>query len=70
MKVLAVFAFATVCAFLSTTAQSGLFVYPQQGQGREQQDQDEYQCYKWAKDNSGVDPSRPAQGPIDLRTSS
>jgi hypothetical protein len=33
-----------------------LFVYPQKGQKPEQQEQDEFACYKWAKTNSGVDP--------------
>ncbi|MGI9285284.1 MAG: hypothetical protein ACR2P1_07835 [Pseudomonadales bacterium] len=33
-----------------------LIVYPNQGQDAEQQGQDEYQCYGWAKGQSGFDP--------------
>ena len=41
-------------------AQSGLYVYPQKGQSKDQQEKDEFACYKWAKEQSGVDPSAPA----------
>ena len=40
---------------------SQLFVYPKNGQSAEQKDRDEYDCYKWAKENSGVNPNAPAQ---------
>ena len=33
-----------------------VFIYPQKGQSAEQQDKDKYECYGWAKDNSGFDP--------------
>jgi hypothetical protein len=33
-----------------------VFIYPQKGQSAEQQDKDEFECYKWARDNSGFDP--------------
>ena len=33
-----------------------LFIYPQKGQNAEQQGKDEYECYGWAKGNSGFDP--------------
>jgi hypothetical protein len=39
------------------------FVYPQKGQTPEQQQKDEYECYQWAKSQSGVDPGAPAAGP-------
>lgn len=42
---------------------SQLFVYPAKGQDAEQQDKDEYDCYKWAKTRSGVDPAAPASQP-------
>ena len=31
-------------------------VYPSQGQSNEQVEQDKYQCYNWAKQQSGFDP--------------
>jgi hypothetical protein len=38
-------------------------VYPQKGQSQEQQSKDEYACYTWAKQKTGVDPTQiAAQG--------
>lgn len=34
----------------------GLFVYPSKNQDRNQQSQDEIQCYAWAQQQTGVDP--------------
>lgn len=39
---------------ISKTA--GLFVYPAKGQSQQQQKKDEYECYVWAIDQSGIDP--------------
>jgi hypothetical protein len=33
-----------------------LFVYPADGQDKEQQETDEFQCYSWAKSETGFDP--------------
>lgn len=33
-----------------------LFVYPSNGQSQQQQKTDEFECYKWAMEQSGVDP--------------
>jgi len=45
-----------------TIAQSlGLFIFPAKDQDKEQQDQDEYQCYKWAKEQTGFDPMNPTK---------
>lgn len=35
-----------------------VFVYPSQGQTEEQQEQDEYACYKWAHEETGFDPTQ------------
>ncbi len=40
-----------------------LFVYPKNGQDAERKDKDEYDCYRWARSNSGVDPSSQAGQP-------
>ncbi len=32
-----------------------LMVYPAQGQSQEQQQRDEFECYNWAKQQSGFD---------------
>ena len=34
-------------------------IYPAQGQSNEQMEQDRFQCYTWARDNSGFDPMAP-----------
>ena len=35
-------------------------VFPKQGQSKEQQEQDEFACYKWAVEQTGVDPRQAA----------
>ena len=35
------------------------FVYPNKGQSAEQQEKDKFECYGWAKKNSGFDPMAP-----------
>ena len=37
----------------------GLYVFPAEDQSKEQQDADEMACYRWAKEQSGVDPMNP-----------
>ena len=34
----------------------GLFIYPSKGQSQSQQKMDEFECYNWAVDQSGIDP--------------
>jgi len=33
-----------------------LFLYPSNGQSKQQQKEDEFECYVWAMDQSGIDP--------------
>lgn len=33
-----------------------MMIYPKEGQDKDQQELDEFQCYGWAKDQSGFDP--------------
>jgi hypothetical protein len=33
-----------------------LYVFPSKGQSQQQQKKDEFECYKWAMEQSGVDP--------------
>jgi hypothetical protein len=42
-------------------AAAEMFVYPSKGQTKEQQEQDEFSCYKWAKEQTGFDPNQPMQ---------
>lgn len=63
---------ATSSAATSTAAQpvaSGtryatqVYVYPSQGQSAAQLDRDRYECYRWAVEQTGFDPSQPALAP-------
>jgi hypothetical protein len=33
-----------------------LYVFPAKGQSKQQQKEDEFECYKWAVEQSGIDP--------------
>ena len=47
-----------------------LMVYPSQNQSPEQMDKDKYDCYSWAKNNSGFDPMQAApvqQQPVEQK---
>ena len=35
-----------------------VFVYPSKGQTKDQQEQDEFACYKWGKEQTGFDPTQ------------
>lgn len=39
----------------------GLYVFPSNNQDKDTQEADEYACYKWAKEQSGVDPLNPPE---------
>jgi hypothetical protein len=49
--------------FGQLTLANDVFVYPAQGQSQEQQDKDQYECYNWAKQNTGIDPAAINQAP-------
>jgi len=38
-----------------------LFIFPSENQDQKTQDSDELACYKWAKEQSGVDPLKPQE---------
>ena len=37
----------------------GLYAYPAKGQSKQKQKADEFECYKWAMEQSGIDPLNP-----------
>jgi len=39
-------------------AAGDLFIYPTKGQDAQQQEKDKFDCYQWAKQNTGIDPAR------------
>ncbi len=48
-------------AIFTTLSHAQQFVYPKNGQSPQQQEQDEFACYKWAKGQTGMDPTQPSQ---------
>jgi Glycine zipper len=46
-------------AQVPSSQQLGLFVYPAKGQPAEKQRAEETECYGWAKNQSGIDPTAP-----------
>lgn len=60
-NLIAAFTFTLGTVFISTAIQAELFVYPEKGQSPEQQEQDEFACHKWAKQQTGIDPNEQVQ---------
>ena len=52
-------AFTVVSTGLAEAAD--VFVFPKNAQTKEQQEQDEFSCYKWAKEQTGFDPNKPVE---------
>ncbi len=46
-------------------AQQDLIVYPKNGQSADQQAADKYECYSWARGQTGFDPTQPNGGVAD-----
>jgi len=46
-----------------TALQTEVYFYPGRGQSSAQQDRDRYECYVWAKKQTGFDPSAPYLAP-------
>ena len=62
MKLILAGAICTVTVFCSgLAAAADVFVFPKNGQTKEQQEQDEFTCYKWAKEQTGFDPNKPVE---------
>ncbi len=47
----------------AVSSQLGVFVYPKNNQSQNQQVIDENECYAWAKQQTGIDPSAPSAPP-------
>jgi hypothetical protein len=43
-------------------AQQDLIIYPKNGQSKDQQAADQYECHSWAKSQTGFDPTQPGGG--------
>lgn len=44
------------------TAQQDLIIYPKNGQSKDQQAADQFECHTWAKGQTGFDPTQPGGG--------
>ena len=42
--------------FTGTALADDLYVFPAKGQSQEQTERDKYECYQWAKRQTGFDP--------------
>jgi len=51
------FVFILGVANLAWAQGSDFFIFPNEGQTPEQQEKDEFQCFRWARDQSGFDPT-------------
>lgn len=40
-----------------------VYVFPKENQSKDQQEQDTFSCYKWAKEQTGFDPTKPVAQP-------
>ena len=40
------------------TGNAQMFIYPKEGQSKEKQEMDEFQCHRWAVEQTGVDPTQ------------
>jgi hypothetical protein len=58
-----VIAAVLVCGMMADASAQEPVTYPAKGQGREQMEKDKYQCYNWAKQQTGFDPMQPAAQP-------
>jgi len=52
----------------STVGAQDLFVYPQKGQDAAQMDKDKYDCYQWARQQTGVDPVKGSPAPAQQQS--
>jgi len=46
----------------ATPAQQDLIIYPKNGQSKDQQAADQFECHTWAKGQTGFDPTQPGGG--------
>lgn len=56
-------AIPVVLAGLSAGAGAQMFIFPEKGQTKDQQEFDQFTCHKWAKEQTGFDPNQQAAAP-------
>ena len=50
--------FCLAAVYGGTAVAQEFFIYPTKGQSPQQQEKDKYECYQWAKNQSGFDPMK------------
>jgi len=55
-KVMIFFLLFWVWAFSGTAFSQELVIYPAEGQSQDQMEKDKFECYSWAKEQTGFDP--------------
>jgi hypothetical protein len=60
-KITIMICLATVLFLAGNAVADELYVFPAKGQSPEQVEKDKYDCYQWAKNNTGFDPMKPPQ---------
>ena len=50
---------AIICVLATSVFSQEPIVYPAKGQSQDKMEQDKYQCYSWAKKQTGFDPMQP-----------
>ena len=60
MKTKSIFLVLMACLFFLTTTAGAqeLMIYPAKGQSNDQMEKDKYECYTWAKGQTGFDPMK------------
>ncbi len=57
-------ALSAASIWLGVEAYAQPYIYPSKGQSQEQQDRDKYECYNWARQQTGFDPTAPSPPPV------
>ena len=62
MRILSIVLVSTLFTLLMSLSHlhAQMFIFPQKGQSPDQQEFDEFTCYKWAKEQTGFDPNQQA----------
>ncbi len=55
-------AVAVLIGFVAVAFGQGPVIYPKKGQSQEQLKKDRFECYEWAKQQTGFDPAAPSSG--------
>ena len=55
-KIMIFFLLFSVGAFSATAFSQELVIYPANGQSQDQMEKDKFECYSWAKEQTGFDP--------------